>query len=181
MNQPTLNTQRLILRPFKLSDAKEVKRLAGDRAIADTTLHVPHPYEDGIAEGWINTHAPKYASGDLAVFAIILRSDNTLVGAVGITISQPSNRADLGYWIGVPYWNQGYCTEASKCLIDFAFNTMNLHRVTAYHLARNPASGRVMQKLGMIQEGLLRDHTYRWGKHEDLIAYGLLSSDTCNS
>jgi len=58
---------------------------------------------------------------------------------------------------------------------------MNLHRVTAYHLARNPASGRVMQKLGMIQEGLLRDHTYRWGKHEDLIAYGLLSSDTCNS
>ena len=58
------------MRPFKLSDAKEVQRLAGDRAIADITLHVPHPYEDDVAEGWINTHAPKYASGYLAAFAM---------------------------------------------------------------------------------------------------------------
>ena len=177
MKQPTLSTERLTLRPFRLSDAAEVQRLAGDRAIADTTLAVPHPYEDGVAESWIETHARKYASGELATFAVSLRSDESLIGAVGITISPEFHRGDLGYWIGCPYWNRGYCTEASIRIVEFAFSTLNLHRVTAYHLARNPASGRVMEKIGMIREGVLRDHTFRWGKHEDLVAYGILSTD----
>ena len=181
MKQPTLETERLVLRPFVISDAQEVQRLAGDRSIADTTLHVPHPYGDGVAEEWISTHSSKYTSGDLATFAVIQRSDDCLVGTVGITISQAFKRADLGYWIGVPYWGQGYCTEASKCLVDFAFNTLKLHRITAYHLVRNPASGRVMQKLGMTKEGVLREHTCRWGKYEDLVMYGILSSDTSQS
>lgn len=177
MKQPTLTTERLTLRPFILSDAKEVQRLAGNRSIADTTLNVPHPYEDGIAEGWIKTHTPKYRSGELASFAIVEQSSDNLLGAVGITISQQFHRADLGYWIGVPYWGQGFCTEASKRIVDFAFSALGLHRVTAYHLARNPASGRVMEKIGMTNEGLLREHTYRWGKHEDLVAYGILATD----
>ena len=177
MDQPILTTERLTLRPFSLSDAKEVQRLAGDRAIADTTLNVPHPYEDGMAEGWIQTHAPKYLLGELVAFAVVEQSSGALVGAVGISISKQFNRGELGYWIGVPYWGQGFCTEASKCLVNFAFSKLGLHRVTAYHLARNPASGRVMEKIGMRKEGLLREHNYRWGKHEDLVAYGILATD----
>lgn len=177
MNQPILTTERLTLRPFYLSDAKDVERLAGDISIADTTLNVPHPYEDGMAEGWIQTHASKYKSGELAAFAVVDNFRGNLLGTVGLTISPQFNRADLGYWIGVPFWGKGYCTEASRCLIDFAFNVLNLHRVTAYHLARNPASGRVMEKIGMTKEGVMREHTRKWGKYEDLVAYGILASD----
>ncbi|MGJ8672303.1 GNAT family N-acetyltransferase [Rubritalea sp.] len=181
MNQPTLTTERLLLRPFRASDAKDVQSLAGDRAIADTTLHVPHPYEYGVAEAWIDTHAPGFSSGDVITFAITRRSDACLLGAVGVTINKASSRADLGYWIGFPYWNNGYCTEASESLIDYSFETLKINKITAYHLARNPASGRVMQKLGMLKEGLLREHSSRWGKFEDLVAYGILYSDSTNS
>jgi len=177
MIQPTLTTERLTLRPFCLSDAKIVQLLAGDKAIADTTLNVPHPYKDGLAERWIETHAPKYRSGELVNFAVVDSLSDDLMGTVGITIYPQLKRADLGYWFGVRFWGQGYCTEASKSLIDFTFKTLGLHRITAYHLARNPASGRVMEKIGMTKEGVLREHTIKWDKREDLVAYGILASD----
>lgn len=176
MKRPTLSTERLILRPFELSDAEDVRLLAGEFAIADTTLHVPHPYEDGMAEAWISTHASKYDSGELAAFAIVRKFDLVLLGAIGISISRQNCQGDLGYWIGVPYWNQGYCTEAAACVVDFAFSTLGLHKVTAHHLTRNPASGRVMQKIGMTKEGTFRDHVLKWGQFESLDAYGILSN-----
>ena len=61
-------------------------------------------------------------------------------------------RAELGYWIGVPWWNRGYATEAGRALLDFGFGTLGLHRIMAHHMMRNPASGRVMQKLGMTRD-----------------------------
>lgn len=177
MNQPTLTTKRLILRPFCVTDAEDVQRLAGEKAIADTTLSLPYPYKDGIAEGWIKSHAPKYKAGELVSFAVIESLSGNFVGTVSIGISLQFNRAELGYWFGVPFWNQGYCTEASSCLIDFAFNTLDIHRIVAYHLSRNPASGRVMEKIGMTKEGVLRDHIRKWGKYEDIVTYGILATD----
>ena len=156
----------------------EVQRLAGDSAIADTTSNVPHPYEDGLAERWIQSHAPKYESGELATFAVIRNSDEVLIGTVGLTLTKQFRRGELGYWVGTPFWNQGYCTEAAESIIRFAFSTLNLHKIEAYHLASNPASGRVLQKLGMTKEGLLRDHASRSGQFEDLVVYGLLATDT---
>ncbi len=70
----TIETKRLLLRSFELSDAKDVQRLAGDRAIADTTLNIPHPYEDGMAEEWISVHRLKFEAGELSNFAIVLRT-----------------------------------------------------------------------------------------------------------
>jgi len=177
MNQPTLTTERLILRPFCLEDAEDVQRLAGDRAIADTTLNVPHPYQDGFAENWIGSHAAKYDAHELAVFAITLSSCKTLIGSVGVTISSEFQRGSLGYWIGVPFWGQGYCTEAARSVVAFAFPTLKLHRVEAQYLARNSASGRIMEKIGMTREGILRGHAFRWGKHEDVVVYGKLVTD----
>jgi len=81
--RPTLETERLLLRPFEPSDAKDVQHLAGDRAIADTTLNIPHPYEDGMAEEWISTHQPKFEAGGLVNFAIVLRGTGELIGAMG--------------------------------------------------------------------------------------------------
>ena len=166
-----------MLRAFALTDAKDVQRLAGERAVADTTLNVPHPYEDGMAEKWIATHQPKYESGELANFAITLREGKDLIGAIGLAVDRRFDRAELGYWIGAPYWNRGYCTEAGHALLAFGFTELNLNRIYSSYLARNPASGRVMHKLGMVREGLCRQHVKKWGRYEDLVLYAILKED----
>ncbi|MCI2424905.1 GNAT family N-acetyltransferase [Candidatus Acetothermia bacterium] len=175
MNErPTIVTERLLLRPFELSDAPDVQRLAGDKAIADTTLNIPHPYEDGMAEEWILTHQPKFEAGELVNFAIVLRTTGKLIGAIGLAIVRRFERAELGYWIGKPYWNNGYCTEAGRAVLRYSFSVLKLNRVHASHLTRNPASGRVMQKIGMTREGCARQHVKRWDRFEDLELYGIL-------
>jgi RimJ/RimL family protein N-acetyltransferase len=177
----TLETPRLILRPFEVADARDVQRLAGDRAIADMTLNIPHPYEDGMAEQWISTHQPKFEAGELASFAVVLRATGELVGAIGLVISRRFDRAELGYWVGRPYWNRGYCTEAGRALLEYGFTELSLNRIHASHLSRNPASGRVMEKLGITREGLLRQHAKKWDKYEDLVVYGLVRQDWMRS
>lgn len=177
MQLPNLNTERLLLRPFVLADALDVQRLAGEREIADTTLNVPHPYEDGMAEAWISGQQSKFENGELSAFAITLKPNGELVGAISLRIDPPMSRANLGYWIGKPYWNAGYCTEAALRLVRFAFEELKLHRLHAEHLDRNPASGRVLQKIGMLKEGIAREHTTKWGKFEDLVLYGLLRAE----
>ena len=170
----TIETERLLLRPFELSDAKAVQCLAGDRAIADTTLDVPHPYEDGMAEEWISSHQPKFETGELSNFAVVLRAAGELIGAIGLRITLRFDRAELGYWIGTPYWNNGYCTEAGGAVLQYGFSVLKLNRIHASHLTRNPASGKVMQKLGMVHEGCARQHVKRWDRYEDLELYGIL-------
>ena len=174
--RPTIETNRLILRPFTPADAPEVQWLAGDKDIAATTQNVPHPYEDGMAERWIETHQGSFERGDLVNFAITLRYDNSLIGAIGLRINQPDDNAELGYWIGKPYWNMGYCTEAAEAVVHHAFAVLALHRVYAQHFKSNAASGRVMQKIGMSYEGYLKQHVKKWGVFEDMENYGLLRS-----
>lgn len=175
--QPVLTTARLSLRPFTLADAATIQRLAGDKEVASTTLNIPHPYEEGLAEQWISTHQAQYEQGLAAIFAITLRAEGTLIGAIGLGFNRSHEQAELGYWIGKPYWNRGYCTEAARAVVQYGFETCSLHRIHASHLRRNPASGRVMQKLGMRREGILRHHVKKWGVFEDLEVYGILKSD----
>jgi RimJ/RimL family protein N-acetyltransferase len=175
--QPTLETERLQLRPFTAADAPAVEHLAGERAIAEMTLHVPHPYTLDMAEGWIGTHAEQFDNGSAAVFAIVRRDDDTVVGAMGLKIDGDDLRAELGYWIGLPFWGQGYCTEAARAVLGYGFRDRGLRRVHATHFSRNPASGRVMQKIGMSHEGTLRQHVCKWGEFEDVRVYGILREE----
>ena len=177
MAQPTLISQRLVLRPFEIRDAAAVQKLAGDRAIADTTVNIPHPYEDGMAENWIANHRTQFEDGTNAVFAITKKTSTELIGAIGLEVDGPSRKAELGYWIGVPYWNKGYASEAAAELVRFGFEELDLNRIGAGHFSRNPASGRVMQKIGMTHEGRVRQGAKRWGAFEDLEMYGLLHSE----
>lgn len=177
MTQPSFYTDRLLLRPFALTDAADVQKLAGAREIADTTLRIPHPYEDGMAEQWISCHEEQFEAGTKVVFAIELAATDGLAGAVGLEIDRPFAKATLGYWIGKPFWNQGYATEAAKAIVDYAFRDLGLNRIASSHLTRNPASGRVMQKIGMAHEGTLRQDTIKWDVYEDLHVYGLLKED----
>lgn len=177
MPVPTLTTERLILRAFTLADAKRVQQLAGDFEIADTTGHMPHPYHDGMATEWIGSHEQDFQEGTGATFAIILRETGELMGAIGLTIHKHHRRAEMGYWIGVAYWNHGYTSEAAQRVIAYAFEDLGLDRVYASHFSRNPASGRVMQKAGMTYEGTLREHFVRWTSPEDLAYYGILKGE----
>ncbi len=174
---PKLETERLVLRPFGLKDAPEVQRLAGDWAIADTTGVIPHPYEDGMAEEWISTHQDAFDKAQEVNFAITLKPCGTLIGAIGFRDIVKGHQAELGYWIGKPYWNQGYCTEAARAVMQYAFDEYDLIRVHAVFFSRNPASGRVMQKLGMTHEGTRRQHVKKWDKYEDLELYGILRDE----
>lgn len=174
MQQPMIDTARLILRPFTLADASTVQRLAGAHEVADTTLNIPHPYPEGAAEQWIATHAENFNAGDSTTFAIVLRATAELCGAIGLDISRRHRRAELACWIGVPYWNQGYATEAATALLTYGFTVLQLNRIHARHVTRNPASGRVMQKIGITFEGIQREHFHKGDRFEDVANYGIL-------
>ena len=146
--QPILETERLILRPFSLSDAPRVRLLAGDERIADVTLNIPHPYPEGLAEDWIAGHSERWKRGELATYAILVKEDNRFIGCVSAMNIEGAG-AEIGYWIGVEFWGNGYATEACKRLIGFCFDGLMLERVNAQHLSRNPASGRVLMKSGL--------------------------------
>ena len=177
MPQPMIDTPRLILRPFTLADAPTVQRLAGAFEVADTTLNIPHPYPDGAAERWIATHAENFKAGDAATFAIVLRATSELCGAIGLHVDHRHQHAEMGYWLGVPYWNHGYTTEAAAAMLTYGFTMQQLHRILARHVTRNPASGRVMQKIGMTFEGIQREHFRKGDRFEDLANYGILRDE----
>jgi ribosomal-protein-alanine N-acetyltransferase len=175
--QPTLATARLLLRPFTLADAPDVARYAGDREVAAMTLTIPHPYPDGAAEAWIASHATRYAAGQLASFAITERESGALVGAIGLHAEPPHNRAELGYWIGKPFWGRGYATEAAEAVLGFGFETLGLNKIHAACFTKNPASARVIEKVGMTYEGHLREHDLKWGVYEDIKVHAILARE----
>jgi RimJ/RimL family protein N-acetyltransferase len=175
---PVLETERLILRPFTLADAPAVQRLVGDRDIASTTLSIPHPYENGMAEEWIGTQEQKFELGESVGFAIVHGKESNLIGAIDLwAINRQHEKAEIGYWIGRPYWNQGYCTEAARAVLRYGFEILGLNRIYATHFTRNPASGRVMQKIGMKHEGHLRQYAKKWDNYEDFELYAILNSE----
>ncbi|HEY4328854.1 MAG TPA: GNAT family N-acetyltransferase [Phycisphaerae bacterium] len=188
---PTLYTPRLALRPFSLADAARVQELAGDPRVAATTLRVPHPYPDGAAEEWIAAHAGAAEKGRSFNFAVTLAGTRSpgrehdmtdtghIIGTVGLVQSgRPEDaRAELGYWIGVAYWNRGFATEAAHAVLAFGFLRRNLHRITAWHLVENPASGRVLQKLGMSPEGTLRSQIFKMNRFQDVAIAGILRDE----
>ncbi|NWL88436.1 N-acetyltransferase [Paenibacillus sp. 79R4] len=174
---PTIQLERLTLRPFHADDAEAVQKLAGDPYIAETTLYIPHPYEDGIAEAWIGTHSNNFSLGRSLELAVEHKEDKCLIGAISIGMNKKFNHGELAYWMGKEYKNYGYCTEAAKGMVRYAFEEMKLNRIFARYLSKNPASGRVMSKLGMKYEGTLRQHVIKWDKYEDLVYYGLLKDE----
>ncbi len=177
MQQPTIQTERLILRPFQLSDAADVQRLAGDREVAVTTVSIPHPYPDGVAQAWIAVHPARLADGSACTFAVVLRKTEELVGATGLRMKAEHGRGELGYYVGKPYWNHGYATEAGRAVLKFGFEVLGLRRIFAECMSHNPASARVLEKLGMRHEGTLRSHMRKWDAHVDMEVYGILREE----
>ena len=148
MKQPDIVTDRLILRPFNPKDAKPVTVMAGNFNVSKMTMNIPHPYTLDMAREWIKTHSQRWKLETGASYAVTDKHTKELFGAISL-VSILDGQANMGYWIGEPYWNNGYCSEASLALVKYAFSSLGITRVYAEHLSRNPASGKVMQNIGM--------------------------------
>jgi len=145
---PVLETKRLALRAPRLEDAKTVAMLANDRRIAENTARIPHPYKKADAEGFIAS--ANKGEGE-SVFLITLR-DKTVIGACGVVLH--GDAPELGYWLGVNYWGQGYATEALHAVIDYAFADLEHEALNAGARVTNPASRRVLEKCGFQWTGV---------------------------
>ena len=170
---PTLETARLKLRPYSAADIAELIPLIGAREVAATTLRIPHPYTEEDARAFLTLAQEP----DKIWLAITLRADGRQIGGVGLRVDEPHQHAELGYWLGVPYWGQGYATEAGREMLRYGFERLGLHRIFASHFGHNPASGAVLRKLGMRHEGCQREHLRKWDRFVDSELYGILQQE----
>ncbi len=144
---PVLETERLFLRAPRLGDAKHVAALANDKRIAENTRRLPHPYTRSDAEDFISS----LDAGEIGF--LITRHDETIVGACGIA-AQDDAVPEIGYWLGVNHWGQGYATEAVRAVIDYAFTELGHESLQAGARVTNPASRRILEKCGFQWTGV---------------------------
>lgn len=175
---PTLQTERLTLRELRLTDAAEVAEGAGDTRVARYLLQVPSPYPVALARRWITSRIEWWEAGKGVTYAIAhRRKAGTLVGTVSLRRFSRDRRAELGYWLAAREWAGGVATEAARALVDFGFERMGLARIYAQVLDGNGASMRILEKLGMVREGVKRQHVKKGGKLVDVTIYGLLRDE----
>lgn len=111
-------------------------------------------------------------------FQLGIELDGHLIGDAGIRMNSPeANQADIGYEITPEHWGNGYATEAVRVLVEFGIDELKLHRIWSWCIADNTASSRIMEKLGMRREGVLRDKHYFKGRYWDEFVYGMLASE----
>lgn len=174
---PEICTERLLLRLPRMSDDADVFAYARDPEVARHTLWEPH---ESIAQtrAFLAYVAEQHRTGRAFIWAIVDRSNIRVIGTIGLTsyIAQHA-RAELGFAIARPYWNQGYTTEAVRAVLTFAVHDLGLNRIEAFCKVENIASARVMEKAGMRLEGVLRQREFIKGRYEDLKIYGITSDD----
>ena len=176
-SMPTLETPRLILRRIVMSDAKDIFAYSCDEEVA---RHVLWSAQESVSEAkeYCRFMMRKYRNDEPSSWGIIEKKTNRLVGTIGfMDYSEDNASAEVGYSLAHWLWNGGYMTEALSCVIDYAFETMELNRIEAQHELTNPSSGRVMEKCGMRREGVLRQRLYNKGRYVDVALYAILRSD----
>ncbi|MEJ7602616.1 MAG: GNAT family protein [Kofleriaceae bacterium] len=172
-----LVTERLVLRALDPEDAGAVARGAGDRRVARYLIAVPSPYPIALARAWVSARARWWHEGRGVTFAITRRDENELLGSVSLRRYARDRRAELGYWLSTAAWGQGYASEATRATVMFGFQELGLARIYAQVLAGNGASMRVLEKLGMVNEGTKRQHIKK-GRHlHDIVLFGLLRAE----
>ncbi len=171
--QPKLMSSRLLLRPFQIADAPAVRRLAGERQVAEPTAAIPHPYPEGAAEAWIGSHAELFATKKGVSYAVTFASGSALLGTVSLLdISAKHSRAEVGYWVGSEHWSHGYCTESLNLLLSFAESYFGTTRFVGRCLSSNHGSARVLEKCGFVVEGRQVKHVHHCGRYEDMLLFG---------
>ena len=147
-------TERLLLRPGWREDAPALFHAIADERIVRNLATAPWPYSMADAEAFLTRERP----ADNAACLIFLRTEGApcLVGGIGFGRKPGDAEPEFGYWIARPYWGRGIATEAGRALLDNARDSLRLPRLVAGHFTDNPASGRVLRKLGFRPTGITR-------------------------
>ncbi len=143
-----LETERLVLRRPTLADVKAISRLADDRRIAENTRRLPHPY--------LQDHAVEFVRGiasDKRETVFLIENNHTPIGMAGVDWREPET-PELGYWLGVEYWGQGFATEAARAVIDFTFEEFDVEQLISGARIANPASRNILEKCGFQWSGV---------------------------
>lgn len=173
---PTLETDRLILRPFDVSDAQAVTDLLQDKRIHQCTQNIPYPYQLPMAFEWIAAHLIRFLQGTDLVLAIVSK-DDLVMGTIGVQMDMRHLSGEIGYWLGHDFRRKGYCSEALDKMVSFAFNKVKLNRLHASYFDWNEASGRVLENCGFKQEGFFRQAVRKQGEYQNLVHMGLLEAE----
>ncbi|MBP1039980.1 GNAT family N-acetyltransferase [Vagococcus sp. BWB3-3] len=171
-----LETERLVLRPVTLEDAADMYEYASDE---ETTTYVFDKHKT--IEDTRENLATYFLSKPLGTYGIILKDQQKMIGTIDIRIDEANRKAELGYTLNRAFWGQGLTTEAGQKMLWLAFDKLCLNRVEAKHDERNPASGRVMAKLGMVKEAVLRNDAILKGEVTTTVICGITKEDYFNS
>lgn len=172
---PRLETERLILDKITVEDIPQIVLYLQDKVFSDYTSNIPYPYRKEDAEFWLKLSTESFQNRKGITFAI-REKKGKLLGAIGLH-DEGSDKAELGYWIGTPNWNKGYVTEAAKAVIDYGFNQLNFNKIFATYFPHNPASGKVLGKIGMKKEAVLKQHLKKDGKYYDIPMYSIFKEN----
>jgi RimJ/RimL family protein N-acetyltransferase len=143
-----LETERLTLRRPTLADVKAIARLANDRRIAENTRRMPHPYSQDHAIEFVRALASDHRG---TVF--LIENNYTPIGVVGVDWRQ-QGAPELGYWLGVEHWGQGFGTEAARAAIDFTFEEFEVEQLISGARVTNPSSRNILEKCGFQWSGV---------------------------
>jgi len=171
-----LKGKRIILRKLKPSDASSIAKYANDKGVYRYTLRIPYPYKLKDAKDFIKITNKEWKKGTKYRFGIVFNKE--VIGTISLEdIKQDHKKAELGYWIGRPFWGKGITSEAVHLILDFAFNDLKLNRISAYTFTPNKASQKVLLKNGFKKEGLVRENVQKDGKFYDDYVFGLLKKE----
>jgi RimJ/RimL family protein N-acetyltransferase len=173
-----IETERLILRDFVKEDWQRVLEYQSDPLYLryyEWTGRTPEAVQEFV--GWFLAHQQQKPRIKFQL-VVTLKTTNQLIGNCGIRMDSPDAfQADIGYELDPKYWNHGYATEAAHAIVDFGFQTFGLHRVWSWCVVDNTGSAHVLEKLGMLQEGRLRDNEFYKGRWWDTLMYGILADE----
>lgn len=145
---PTLQTSRLLLRKINVDDIPFLVKYANNRKVTEWVLNIPYPYEEPDAVFRISYVVQGFKAKSRYVFAIVLKDLDEFIGEVSLHLDNQGGWAQLGYWIGEPFWNRGIVTEAVGAILQFGFDRIKLDKIFATCHERNEASAKVMVKNG---------------------------------
>jgi len=177
---PVIETNRLLLRKLTLSDVDDMYEYASNEDVSKYVVWPTHQSKEDSA-AFIQYVLSLYDEGKLSPWAIEYKATQKMIGTIDFVMWNVNHKtAEIGYCISKEYWGQGITTEAAKELIKFGFNNMGLVRIQARCHVDNIGSSRVMEKIGMSFEGILRKELFIKGKHWDVKMYSILDDEYFN-